>query len=567
MNEKSNLIEDTSLIAIQSFGELIEYPGLIYILNGCLIIKNISFNFEIGADFYTNIKKEHSTIAKLRFDNCVFLCNVSCKNSIFEYSLNFHNSIFKSEADFGRVIFKGEAYFWNTKFESKAYFWNAKFEGKAYFSEAKFESEAAFGNAKFEGEAYFSEAKFESEANFMNAKFEGAAYFGSAEFESEANFRVTKFKDMVCFLEAKFKGIAYFMGAIFEGAANFAKVIFEGAANFSNAKFEDEAFFLWAIFKDILEMIDVKFLGKLTFRGTRFKKQVNLRNCDFIQTVEFVNISSIDDFDALLSFDFSFSNIENFFIIDIRHENRSKDFNVLINGDIDFKYCFFKKDSVVILRNITDFQKENKHEINFEYANIHGNIVMQDIKYNSLSLENATVMGSISLSDNAVFKQTAGRHTDCVLKHESLKVNDIVNYLIYRKEEHVKIYKTLFKQKQFARGIAECIAAGLNRISNNCGQNWILGLGFTLMFAIIFYSLYIISTPEYSFANPFLLGDFAICSKKYWLGFIKFFWLPNGFNILTEASNGWGYIPFVIGKIAVGFGLYQTIAAFRRHGK
>ena len=50
---------------------------------------------------------------------------------------------------------------------------------------------------------------------------------------------------------------------------------------------------------------------------------------------------------------------------------------------------------------------------------------------------------------------------------------------------------------------------------------------------------------------------------------ISYFWLFNGMEGLDElSSTSWlEIIPFLLGKIFIGYGIYQTISAFRKYGQ
>lgn len=115
------------------------------------------------------------------------------------------------------------------------------------------------------------------------------------------------------------------------------------------------------------------------------------------------------------------------------------------------------------------------------------------------------------------------------------------------------------------------IALFLNRISNSHGQNWILALIFTLLSSLIFFILYVISLQNtfdfrlifnskgYQFLNTPILDYF-----KYYFEFLN---PTHRFNFITDdinfASSFWDFL----GRTFTGYGIYQLIAAFRKHGK
>jgi len=55
-----------------------------------------------------------------------------------------------------------------------------------------------------------------------------------------------------------------------------------------------------------------------------------------------------------------------------------------------------------------------------------------------------------------------------------------------------------------------------------------------------------------------------------WSGFLQYIWLPNGLDGLINLNHlingGWvGALFFLAGKVLVAYGVYQTIAAFRKY--
>jgi len=70
----------------------------------------------------------------------------------------------------------------------------------------------------------------------------------------------------------------------------------------------------------------------------------------------------------------------------------------------------------------------------------------------------------------------------------------------------------------------------------------------------------IVFTPNIPIAWNYFWGTF-------WSDILKFLWLPD---MLEGDMKDWeksSWTLYVLGKILVGFGIYQTIAAFRRYGK
>lgn len=71
------------------------------------------------------------------------------------------------------------------------------------------------------------------------------------------------------------------------------------------------------------------------------------------------------------------------------------------------------------------------------------------------------------------------------------------------------------------------------------------------------------------FSNDF--SQWIFFNPTYWKEVIGYLWLPNldDFKVLLNDNNVsvWSYSYFIIGKIFIAFGIYQTISAFRKYGK
>lgn len=109
----------------------------------------------------------------------------------------------------------------------------------------------------------------------------------------------------------------------------------------------------------------------------------------------------------------------------------------------------------------------------------------------------------------------------------------------------------------------------LNRISTNHGLNWGKGLLFTICIALVFYSLYIVILPS----RPFKLGwtswnSFLIATDATFEYFLRFFNITHELDFMSKYSpNSISYLIDFLGKIFIGYGIYQTIQAFRKYGK
>lgn len=105
----------------------------------------------------------------------------------------------------------------------------------------------------------------------------------------------------------------------------------------------------------------------------------------------------------------------------------------------------------------------------------------------------------------------------------------------------------------------------LNKISNNHNTSWILGVFFTVITSVIFFNLAILFSSNYCFlfeenciTHPDVLKDYFT------------FLIPTHKNsdLKIKANSTVPvlfYLVDILGRIFIGYGIYQTIQAFRKY--
>ncbi|WP_165021107.1 hypothetical protein [Dysgonomonas sp. ZJ279] len=148
---------------------------------------------------------------------------------------------------------------------------------------------------------------------------------------------------------------------------------------------------------------------------------------------------------------------------------------------------------------------------------------------------------------------------------------------LYFKASEMKAYNNYLLKDGWFKNIGDIIILKLNLWSNTHGLNWGKAIAFTLILWIVFFSLYVMIRDGYSFQfydnNIFLLSQ-----KTFWKEAISFLWLPEGLESLTgndrlfTSDLSWkmstlGVSFFLLGKIAIAYGIFQIISAFRKYVK
>lgn len=155
-----------------------------------------------------------------------------------------------------------------------------------------------------------------------------------------------------------------------------------------------------------------------------------------------------------------------------------------------------------------------------------------------------------------------------LLKHQAIQKNDIISALKYKRYEMNSYEKEIKKDgTNYDR-----IVLWLNRVSNSHGLNWGKGVGFTFIVLSISFPIYFWASCDLSLNSSYKPIFYY---KEFWLEAVQFLWLPSGMgnfskyvksdiSILSSVSL---IVSFLIGKILIGYGIFQTISAFRKHGK
>ncbi len=388
-----------------------------------------------------------------------------------------------------------------------------------------------------------------------------------------------------------------------EGKINISDSKFISKVDFSNNKFNKnlnitadfrELFLHNSIFNDILNIRESN-IEKIDLSSCYFNKKLNIKeselgeinfsNSHFNDTAKITLNSYNDNFNL----DYSFSIFNSLFIID-SDSGKEKGDIINLKKEISFERSLISQDALILIRNVNSEDKEYKGTIDFNAANVLGTISLQSIKVEKIDLKDSTITGNINFED-VDFKE-GNRKTYLKVKNELLKQNNKIDSLEYKSKElnhylkeidvKSKFYNNLYnsnKKSDWILGVImlplllfkalckkqsrEVILLYINKLSNSFGQSWVRGVFFTLFIWIFYFCLYKIMGC-YTFDIKYLnetLGEA-----------LSYFWLFGGLNELKDIKTMkfnislLEIVPYILGKIFIAFGIYQTIAAFRKYG-
>lgn len=220
-----------------------------------------------------------------------------------------------------------------------------------------------------------------------------------------------------------------------------------------------------------------------------------------------------------------FNNISNYII-----EHKSSE---LILSNSDLSNIIFSESNLDSFDKFI-FEDNYINSITFDSCNMPSN---EKIKSNSNSL-------SIARNFKNIFKKQED-------KHLFLQFLSLENNIQLKKGKLNWIDRTiLFSSK----------------VSNNFGINPLRSTIFTLITAIITFTFSLTNTSLFELSYNFNLNDLQESSKYYWQFILpthRFDYLEKG-NEKIIYDYGFYFWDF-LGRIFVGFGIYQTIASFRKY--
>lgn len=305
-----------------------------------------------------------------------------------------------------------------------------------------------------------------------------------------------------------------------------------------------------------------EFLQNLSFEDLIFEGKVRIQNC-ILNNVNFNNTTFNDlaDFQKtefkkptiFYKTDFKSTSVFSFVTF---HENVLFTYSLLAGKTI-FARTKFKKgidvSQAVISGNLQLF---NLKFIFDEYKNIY-------IGDNDVNFQNCITKGAIIPLVNKV-------HTFQILKKEFVDMGNYSDSILMQREEkrafRALTTKRLMNNEKNVVNSGDKFLLWLNRWSNHYQSDFRNGIWFTLGMVIFFGIPTLISTGAY--LDHVCLSNCRFSAERFNNG-IKFF-----FNFLNPARSisyldelkpyGIAYLFDFLGRIAVGYGFYQTIQAFRK---
>jgi hypothetical protein len=257
--------------------------------------------------------------------------------------------------------------------------------------------------------------------------------------------------------------------------------------------------------------------SKVSFSESNFMNTFQFENCDFLDTTWFEECENLS------------------------------------NSELKFISCKFEKYSLF------DNSKFNKIEIS--HSKFLEKASFENLETNSFKIHQVTFAGAgyfddLNKNNNLVIEKW-DRKTLRAIKRELVNTHNQIDYLRFKAYE-LKAYKKEVDKSNLRW--KDSLILYLGEESNNFGLDWTKGITFIFKWSIFFYINYIIWYAYYL--------NWNLATENFFVNYLKFI---NPFSFLKspieDAENY--FLPFfffMLGKIFVSYGIYQTIQAFRKFG-
>lgn len=320
------------------------------------------------------------------------------------------------------------------------------------------------------------------------------------------------------------------------------------------------------------KIISLKVEKSLIFLNTTVDQRFSIEDME-------VNEMNIRQSIFLCGFNLQKSNIRQSRINDSQFQSLFLDSDK--NGSYIFSNCHFQKNATIKIKN-------DNADIYLWDCDFTGQLIFNQSRLNALQINGSYFRNIVSFEFLTVLKNfhivkshfekiaffndftlenenELELYTIRVIKGQLQKAENQIDFLKYNALEKNKLLKSNKTSK------TDKILLCLNKASNNFGTNWLKGIGFTFLCGLVTFMLIIIVNTICLYSDIDSEFDIYLDWNKPFIGFNKLIseflkiTFSLGFNYEEIKGNGFVYFIFILGKIAVGYGIYQTIAAFRKY--
>lgn len=223
----------------------------------------------------------------------------------------------------------------------------------------------------------------------------------------------------------------------------------------------------------------------------------------------------------------------------------------------------------VVNSNLGDMSFLNTDLDSFEQIVIEGSILTNIVTTNITWFKVKKLNSQSEKKDSLYWKKQ--REVFRQLKYSMEENKDRPQALIFKSYEMDAYTKSL---KYSWKSFSDILLLNLNKYSNKHGLSWLNGVLFTFFAWQLCYASFIMlqDGATYPWESD---CNWLIFDRSYWKTAVQYLWLPEGLDELSKFYEGtkpalnlvFGTFIFLLGKVAIAYGIFQAVSAFRKFGK
>jgi len=366
-----------------------------------------------------------------------------------------------------------------------------------------------YDNKKNLIDSLFPKTKLDFELDFSACQFLDTVRFSGIEFCSDLSFIKAVFVKEVVFSGLVFKRYLRLIETSFRADVQFDHLELNDKSIFfstihDRTKFEGNSYFSNVVFMEA-KFWDFVFTKDVFFQNTVFDCPAFFNNTKFLGKTVFSSVETI-----------GLSEFKNKIYFDNAEINELVLERLIFEKVISFNYAIIKNISI-----------DNVHCYGFPLSLV------------------GTSIGNVKNEGTARF-----------LKSEAMKSND--PFLVA--ELNAKEMTMHYNELKWRNNFFDKIIFLLNKISTNFGEKWQRGVLFIFLSWLLSFSLII--TLRDGIGRTFIWFD-----NDYLKEAVSYIWQFGSLDVLGNTYGWVDIIVFIVGKILIAYGVYQTISAFRKYGK
>ena len=555
---------------------------------------------EAGKDTINKFQQKEINFSRVLFGT------VSFENTLFEKNVRFHESTFEKEANFYNTSFKKLADFYLVNFEAEQQFHLTDFLDRAIFSNVIFRKEVQFIYNKTEGNSYInfesatfkrgldiSRSNFNCNLNFWNVTIEKKGVEEIFDYLSnKATFKELKYIDD--FGEHKEGSIPSVYKQIRESFRIIKNSFYAQNNRIEGLKFYEKEMSVYLEEKraqDNLSKAENNTINEIVEKSS--KKEVEDKN-KYKKTILLNNLVFFAEFLSFLIVNFLFS------IVCVLLSPLLLILSVIVNI-LDLKIF----DNIYInIKNFINFTFCELHKIkewnsiifHFFFISLLLCLLISYIIYQEYVLY-WIILFVFLLYFFSYFYKIRTKIKENIRNNDYMSLvlllipiicffillygenNYQENDFVYREIEYFFFFfkltegKNLFILELILMSIAITLAflprkqdrilLWFNKNSNSFGTDWVVGINFTMLVALVATIIVLLLSPNMCFLPKWEgIGNFM-------RALVEMFNITEwkDIEILGERPSNWQYIFIFLARIFIAYGMYQTIQAFRKFGK